>query len=1115
MSLGIRARAFLWAFAMSNESRLSLTIDSRGAKTDAEDLKRALEELEKAGVRVTASTTDAGSAATGAGRSFSQAGREAKSGAGGVNDLNKSLEKTNQDAANATAGLVRMAKQIGLGFAVVKTIDMADEWGQYASRIKQATKSTEEYDYVQRRMVASANDTFRSINETREGFIQLSPILRSVGLSLEQSIDLVDSFSSLLVINAASADKGSNSMNALTKAMQKGKVEGDGWMSIMAAMPNLADKIAAATGKTVEEIRRLGVEGKITADMLSKGLLGSYQENLQQVKEMPTTVRDAMRNVQNSFQDYIGWANEANGVTGSMATALVTLGNNFDTFAAIVGGVGAGALTLYASRAAFATAASVSQMLAQRALAAEELRLAQSHATAATAALAQANALNGLGTSVASVTAATNTLQAANARLATAQAGYTTITRGLLGILGGPVGLALTVGAAAASWLIYSSNSDKANEKIKEMQGSVDGLVESFKKLNENQRAGAIVESTKAHEKAVGDLDDAYKKLEANILSAYANTGVNRSQLSGVRDQLLAAKDAGESFIPIIERVSRAAYMREGVADTWKIFAKEVGDAQQTATNTKAALDALTGTQNQLANSAGAAATQQNILNDAIAKTDDEGRKYLENLRKQSVLAGKTTELSRLQALAQEGLMVLSKEDMSIAEQRAKRIDAANRGLKEGNKLENERKAALKSLTKSLTEQVEVLGMTEAQQIRWRFAQQKATPETLKAVDALLAKKTAHLQAAAASEIDTASMIRARKAQEDLLLFQKKNNLEITGMGLGNSKREQLQREFDVEQDFHGKRVELSHQMIQLQQDQAVASKRIDDEVYEARKRDLETQVEETYLAQEQMTQAVRSAAEQRTIAEQSWLTGASEAWANYSDNATNTARLVEGVFTNAFSSIESTLFDFVKTGQLDLGNLFSSIADDVIKMLIKMGVQMAVNALLGKTMGAAATAASVAMAGTSAAAWAPAAAFASLASFGANAAPATAGIISTVGIAEGLALAGMAHSGIDNIPKEGTWLLDKGERVLNPRQNADFTQFLKKESANDSGRSGNSNGNVIVNLYESRERAGQVEQSAGVDDQRIINVFVADIGNGGKASQAIERAYGLNRRGR
>ena len=37
----------------------------------------------------------------------------------------------------------------------------------------------------------------------------------------------------------------------------------------------------------------------------------------------------------------------------------------------------------------------------------------------------------------------------------------------------------------------------------------------------------------------------------------------------------------------------------------------------------------------------------------------------------------------------------------------------------------------------------------------------------------------------------------------------------------------------------------------------------------------------------------------------------------------------------------------------------------------------------------------------------------------------------------------GMAHDGIDNIPQEGTWLLDGGERVLNSKQNEDLTKYL------------------------------------------------------------------------
>src|SRR5699024_234581 len=67
-----------------------------------------------------------------------------------------------------------------------------------------------------------------------------------------------------------------------------------------------------------------------------------------------------------------------------------------------------------------------------------------------------------------------------------------------------------------------------------------------------------------------------------------------------------------------------------------------------------------------------------------------------------------------------------------------------------------------------------------------------------------------------------------------------------------------------------------------------------------------------------------------------------------------------------------------------------------------------------------------------------------------------------SIGIMAGTTVAGMAHDGLDNIPSEGTWLLDKGERVLSPRQNADLTEYLKREQ---SGGSTSSVVNVTVNI--------------------------------------------------
>lgn len=66
-----------------------------------------------------------------------------------------------------------------------------------------------------------------------------------------------------------------------------------------------------------------------------------------------------------------------------------------------------------------------------------------------------------------------------------------------------------------------------------------------------------------------------------------------------------------------------------------------------------------------------------------------------------------------------------------------------------------------------------------------------------------------------------------------------------------------------------------------------------------------------------------------------------------------------------------------------------------------------------------------------------------------------TAGIISTIKSVQ--APSGIAHGGMSYVPKETTYLLDKGERVLSPNQNRDLTNFISNQGA--------SNGaNIVIN---------------------------------------------------
>ena len=81
-----------------------------------------------------------------------------------------------------------------------------------------------------------------------------------------------------------------------------------------------------------------------------------------------------------------------------------------------------------------------------------------------------------------------------------------------------------------------------------------------------------------------------------------------------------------------------------------------------------------------------------------------------------------------------------------------------------------------------------------------------------------------------------------------------------------------------------------------------------------------------------------------------------------------------------------------------------------------------------------------------------------------------------SVGLIASQTIAGMAHDGIDNIPKEGTWLLDKGERVVDSRTNADLKNYL----ANGGGSGGDVN--ITVHVTDS----GVTTQSNQSDQKQL-----------------------------
>ncbi|EOU9990931.1 tape measure protein, partial [Yersinia enterocolitica] len=170
---------------------------------------------------------------------------------------------------------------------------------QISSRIKMATGSQEEYNSVQQRLMEISDRTYKSIEEQSELYIRSANSMKELGFSTASTIDFIDSISSALTINAASAEKGESAINALSKSMVNGKVAGDQWHAVMEIMPTVIGDIARYLGTTELEVKKLGAAGKLSMDTFSKAVIAAKDRNAELAEAMPTTVGDAITKLSN------------------------------------------------------------------------------------------------------------------------------------------------------------------------------------------------------------------------------------------------------------------------------------------------------------------------------------------------------------------------------------------------------------------------------------------------------------------------------------------------------------------------------------------------------------------------------------------------------------------------------------------------------------------------------------------------------------------------------------------------------------------------------------------------------------------------------------------------
>jgi tape measure domain-containing protein len=240
----------------------------------------------------------------------------------------RSLDQIRGGAERASRSLelldvaVRGIQLAGVAAAARALVQAGDALTQGLSRLQNATGSVERAGQVYEALYRNALSTGVAVSESVDAFQRFSIAAREIGATSDQVVRLVGGLQRVAIVSGASTQEISSATLQLAQALASGVLQGDELRSILEAMPLLAEGLARELGVSIGELRKLGSEGKLTAERVFPALLRATERLGAELDRAPLSLGRAFGQLTAATENFLGQLDRAIGLSNALARAL-------------------------------------------------------------------------------------------------------------------------------------------------------------------------------------------------------------------------------------------------------------------------------------------------------------------------------------------------------------------------------------------------------------------------------------------------------------------------------------------------------------------------------------------------------------------------------------------------------------------------------------------------------------------------------------------------------------------------------------------------------------------------------------------------------------------------
>ena len=402
------------------------------------------------------------------------------------------MQKVQAETAKATAALKTQSGVIGslkgvftglvTAAAVKGAINLAESFDKTSGTIRNATSSIQEFNAFQKSTFETAQKLGLPFEKMAASVTALIPPMKAIGASTGTIKTFAETLQAGFKANAFTG--GDAVITALAKSFNKGTIDARAFQQALIAIPDLAANIAKQLGMTEQEVKQLGVSGKLTADQFVKAVNASNPEYLQQAKNI-NSLSDSFNYLKNALAQYLSGANQASGFTKVLSATIKLAADNIDKLAI-------GFTVIAGLKIATMFQAALTPIVAMGAAIANNVRMwaAETAAIAANTKAKTANAIvSGAGAGAKGLNVAGQAIASGAGLMVGGFAGVTNALKGILSFLG-KGGILAAIAAVVALTGQWQNTVDSVKYIFNDLKGVAsevwDGLKNGIKAVSDS-----------------------------------------------------------------------------------------------------------------------------------------------------------------------------------------------------------------------------------------------------------------------------------------------------------------------------------------------------------------------------------------------------------------------------------------------------------------------------------------------------------------------------------------------------------------------------------------------------------------------------------------------------